>query len=68
MPLDTLAKFLPFLIPIVIIEIGLAIFAAIHVWNHPHYKFFNRTIWMVIVIVFQIIGPIFYFTLGRAND
>lgn len=63
-----LQEYLPFLIPYLIIELCLAVFSAIHVWRHPHYRFGNRTIWMVIVILVQLIGPILYFVIGRGDE
>lgn len=68
MKLETLIPYLPFLVPIVIVEIGLAITALIHVLKHPAYKFWNRTVWIIVVLVFQIIGPILYFTLGKGDN
>lgn len=68
MELNSLIKYLPFLLPILLIEIMLAITAVIHVVKHPTYKFGNKTIWIIIVLVVQIIGPILYFTVGRGDN
>ncbi|MFT8842365.1 MAG: PLDc N-terminal domain-containing protein, partial [Schleiferilactobacillus harbinensis] len=40
----------------------------IHVLRHPHYRFGNKVLWIIIVVVFQIIGPIVYFAFGRGDD
>lgn len=66
--MENLTAYLPFLIPIIIIEFVLAITALIHVLRHPHYKFGNKPMWIVIVLLLQIIGPIFYFILGRSDE
>jgi len=68
MELNTLIKYLPFLLPILLIEITLAITAVIHVVKHPTYKFGNKTIWIIVVLVIQIIGPILYFTVGKGDN
>lgn len=68
MNMETIIEYLPFLIPIILIEIGLAITALIHVLKHPTYKFWNRTIWIFVVLLFQIIGPILYFTMGKGDN
>ena len=68
MELNTLINYLPFLLPILLIEITLAITAVIHVVKHPTYKFGNKTIWIIVVLVVQIIGPILYFTVGRGDN
>ncbi|MBM6745326.1 PLDc_N domain-containing protein [Drancourtella massiliensis] len=66
--MDVLVEFLPFLIPLIIIEWILAITALIHVLRHPHYKFGNKSFWIVVVLFVQIIGPIVYFIFGRGEE
>lgn len=66
--MDTLIEYLPFLIPIVIIEWVLAITALIHVLKHPVYRFGNKVVWILVVLLIQIIGPIIYFIFGRGED
>ena len=62
-----LVKYLPFLIPILLVQLALAITALIHVLTHNSYRFGNRIMWVIIVLVVQTIGPILYFTLGRGD-
>ena len=66
--MDVLVDYLPFLIPLIIIEWILAITALIHVLRHPHYKFGNKPFWIVVVLFVQIIGPIVYFIFGRGEE
>ncbi len=68
MSADEIMKYLPFLVPIVLIEMLLMITALIHVLRHKRYRFGNRIIWAILVVCLQIIGPILYFTLGRGED
>ncbi|MCG4282523.1 PLD nuclease N-terminal domain-containing protein [Lacticaseibacillus saniviri] len=42
--------------------------ALIHVLRHPHYRFGNRIMWVLIVVLLQIIGPIIYFAFGRESE
>jgi len=63
-----LVEYLPFLIPLAVAELALAITAFVHVLRHPNYKFGNKAIWIVIVLCLQIIGPVVYFTLGRGEE
>ncbi|MGX7351108.1 hypothetical protein RU97_GL000178 [Enterococcus canis] len=60
-------EYLPFFIPLILLEVGLMIAAVIHVWKHPQYRFGNRPFWLVVVIVFQLIGPLLYFVVGRGE-
>ena len=61
-------EYLPFLIPLVVAELALAITALVHVLKHPNYKFGNKAIWIVVVLCVQIIGPVIYFALGRGEE
>ena len=64
--MEQLMEFLPFLIPLVIVQFGLLGYAIYHILTHNTYKRGNRTLWLVIVIVFMnYIGPILYFLLGK---
>jgi Uncharacterized protein conserved in bacteria containing a divergent form of TPR repeats len=58
----------PLLLPLLLLELGLMIAAVIHVLRHPHYRFGNKVMWLIIVIVFEIIGPVIYFAFGRGRD
>lgn len=61
-------EYLPFLIPVIIIELILMLTALVHVLRHKNYRFGNRILWVIIVVAFQILGPIFYFTVGKGED
>jgi hypothetical protein len=61
-------EFLPFLIPIIMIELILMLTALVHVLKHKNYRFGNRVIWIIIVVCLQIIGPILYFTIGKGEE
>ena len=61
-------EFLPFLIPLVVAELALAIIALVHVLRHPNYKFGNKVIWIVVVLFVQFLGPVIYFVFGRGDE
>lgn len=63
--MQQLREYIPFLIPIIIIELTLAITALVHVLKHPNYRFGSKVFWILFVLFIQIIGPIIYFTFGR---
>ncbi|MEG0329845.1 MAG: PLD nuclease N-terminal domain-containing protein [Longicatena sp.] len=63
-----LETYLPFLIPLVIAEFSLAIFSLVHVLKHPTYRIGNKTIWIVVVLLVQFIGPVLYFLIGRGDS
>lgn len=66
--MDNLMEYLPLLLPILLIEMILLITALIHVLRHNSYRIGNKVLWIFIVVLFQIIGPILYFTLGRGEE
>jgi len=66
--MDQIIDYLPFLIPILILELILAITALVHVLKHPNYRFGNKVFWIIIVLLVQIIGPILYFVFGRGEE
>ena len=68
MSLESIQEYLPFLIPLVIAEFALAMTAHIHVLKHPNYRFGNKVMWIVIVLLIQIIGPVVYFLIGRGEE
>ncbi|GKV63902.1 MULTISPECIES: PLDc N-terminal domain-containing protein [unclassified Sporosarcina] len=64
---DLLIEYLPFLAPLIVLQIGLAIFSAVHVIRHPHYRFGNQVMWLLVVLFLQFIGPLVYFVFGRGD-
>ena len=66
--MDNLMEYLPFLIPIIILEVILIITSLVHLLKHRKFRIGNIYIWIPIVIFIQIIGPILYFTIGRGDD
>lgn len=66
--MNILVEYLPFLLPLIIIEYTLAIIAIIHIVKHPHYRFGNKVLWILIALFIQILGPILYFIFGRGEE
>ncbi len=66
--MDKIMEFLPFLIPLVIVQLALLGYTLYHILTHQSYKRGNRTLWLVVTIVFMnFVGPILYFLLGRED-
>ncbi|MBR2024167.1 MAG: PLDc N-terminal domain-containing protein [Clostridia bacterium] len=64
-----LVEYLPFLIPLVIVQFALFGYALYHILTHTTYKRGNRTLWLVLTIVFMnFVGPILYFVLGKGDE
>lgn len=65
--MNTLFEILPLLIPILMIDIALAVGAVRHILRHPCYRFGNKTMWLVIAIVLLLFGPLIYFAFGKGE-
>lgn len=65
--MDALLEMLPLLIPILVLDTILAVVAVLHILRHPHYRFGNKALWLVVVIVLLLIGPVIYFIFGKGD-
>jgi hypothetical protein len=66
MELEQLLEFLPFIIPLIIIQFALFGYTLHHILTHNNYKMGNRTLWLIITIVLMnFVGPILYFVFGK---
>ena len=50
MTMNELMEYMPFLIPVIILELVLMVTALVHVLRHPDYRFGNRIFWILIVM------------------
>jgi len=66
--LGDLVQYLPFLIPLALLQFGLMIFAAVHVVRHPNVRVGSQIVWLIVVLVFSFIGPVAYFIFGRGDE
>ena len=61
-------EFLPFLIPLVAVQLALLGYTLYHILTHKSYKRGNRALWLIITIVFMnYVGPILYLLLGKED-
>ncbi len=65
--MEAIKEYLPFLIPLVVIDLGLLIAALIHIFTHKTYARGNRVLWVALSFI-QIIGPVLYFTIGKGDE
>lgn len=66
--MNKIIEYLPFLIPLIVVELILLAMSLKHILTHKTYKHGNRIIWVIIVIVgIQIFGPVLYFLLGKED-
>ena len=62
-------EFLPFLIPMIILELGLLGYTLWHILTRKTYKGGNGTLWLIVTIVgMNYVGPILYVILGKEDE
>lgn len=62
--IEIIQKYLPLIIPIILLELGLMIAALVDVIRREKTKG-PKWVWIIVVIVFNLLGPIAYFIFGR---
>ena len=65
--MDEIRPYLPLLIPVLLIELGLIIAALVDLIRRPHTRG-PKWVWVLIILFFNFIGPILYFVLGRGEE
>jgi len=66
--MENLQQYLPFLVPLAIVQVGLMIASLIHILRHKSYRFGNRVMWILICLLVNTIGPVLYFAIGRGEE
>jgi hypothetical protein len=61
---------LPVLIPLIILQLGLMIFALLDLVRRSaeQVKGRNKWLWVIVIVLVNTVGPIIYFVLGREED
>ena len=63
--MTNITEYLPFLIPLIVVQFLLFGYALYHILTHKNYKRGTRTFWLIICIALMgFIGPILYFAFG----
>ncbi len=69
MDVNGLSEYLPLLIPLVLIQIGLLIFALLDLVKRPEEALNgSKVMWILIIALVNVIGPILYFIVGRKDE
>jgi len=62
---ETVREMLPFLIPLVAIQVGLMVWALVDLARRDVVKGGRKLPWAIVIVVVSIIGPIAYLLVGR---
>lgn len=65
--MENISQYLPLILPILILQLIFQIFSLVDLFRTPkeEIRWENRIIWVLIILVFGILGPIAYFVFGR---
>lgn len=66
--MDSFARFIPFLIPIVILQLGLQVYCIFKLVKDKVIEPNKRIIWLLVVIFGQLLGSIAYLLFGRSKE
>ncbi len=67
MDTDLIMKYLPLLIPVIVIELGLLIAALVDLIRREKTRG-PKWVWALVIILVNFIGPIIYFIAGRKDE
>ena len=56
------------LAPLVILELGLMAFAVADWARRSEFRYLSRWVWLAIIVLLSMVGPICYLFLGRAEE
>jgi hypothetical protein len=63
--MDILFEWLPYLVPIIVIQIGLMVLALVDLIRRESTKGLPKWGWALVIVLINIIGPVLYLVAGR---
>jgi uncharacterized membrane protein YhaH (DUF805 family) len=67
MDFSKIQQFIPYLIPVVIIQLVLLVTALIDLIRREHTRG-PKWVWVLVIVFVNLIGPIIYFVAGRKDE
>jgi len=65
--MEQIREYLPLLIPLILIQLTLMAFALVDIARREKLRG-PKWVWVLVVIIVNLIGPIVYFVLGREDE
>jgi hypothetical protein len=65
--METLRPMIPYLVPVILLELGLVIFALRDLSRRDRVNG-PKWLWALIIVLIQLIGPMLYFVIGRRDE
>jgi hypothetical protein len=61
---ETIGDYLPFLIPVILLQLGLMVFALIDLIRREKTRG-PKWLWAIVIVLGELLGPILYLLVGR---
>ena len=65
--MDQIMKYLPLLVPLIVIQLALMIIALVDILRREKTRG-PKWLWILIIVLGEMIGPILYFVIGREEE
>ena len=56
-----------FLFPLMVLQIGLMVWALVDLSKRKHIQGNNKVIWVLVIVLINLFGPLAYFLVGRRD-
>ena len=66
--MDSLIQMLPYLVPLIILQVILLVVALLDLARRKHVTGGNKIIWVLVTVCIHIIGPVIYLLAGRKEE
>jgi hypothetical protein len=66
--METVIQMLPYMVPLIILEVVLLTVALVDLAKRKHVTGGNKIIWVLITVCLNIIGPVIYLIAGRKEE
>lgn len=66
--MEEIIEFLPLIIPLVVIQVGLAVYSLVLLKNANKVIGGSKIVWVLIILFVNLFGPIIFLLIGRIND
>ncbi len=64
---STLRDYLPLIVPLLLLQLGLMLAALLDLSRREHTRG-PRWLWVIIIVLGELIGPVAYFLIGRTDE
>jgi hypothetical protein len=65
--MEIIRQYLPLLIPVILIELALLVTALVDLIRRPQTRG-PKWVWVLVIVIFNFLGPISYFIFGRREE